>query len=534
MKKLLSLLVGLLVLLSTAYIAFATSFSDTLDHQYETAIEYIADLGIVEGYDDGTYQPDAKINRAEFTKIIINSVYDEDTIESCALPTDVFEDFDHEEWFTPYVCVAHENSIIQGYDDGTFKPNNPINFVEAAKIVVIAFGYETEEADVWYEPYVEVLEDNQAVPSSIGNNDKEITRGEMAEIIYQMLGDDESNETDDSSDLFSLVKTITVSPDDTYQYGAFCRINYVEALDEFVMTFGGASPEASDADDEGRAGGFEGAGGYAYKYYSTDLEETGEHGIYIYGGGDMAGVMVDDVYYHLTGGGSQDWRLTAFDAVTWETLNEVYIELDTEHEESSDQMLAYVNGYFDASGGYTPDPDAEADFYVGGYTFHRLLNADLELVDSFILEDERHINGSSMVYVDGVYHYVTATAYWGDLMLMQYDEDWNYLGSKILVENAQWSQGTIYDEETERFYVTYLENMRGELSQTAPSINAHLSIFDKDWELLDTIEVTDFDPDEGYNAGRPWVTLHEEKIYVSYDMVIEGNYDWQCLVSVYE
>lgn len=82
--------------------------------------------------------------------------------------------------------------MIGGYSDGTFRPADPINFVEAAKIIAVAdtVGYGPPdlppETTVWYERFVQYLEQRRAVPSSIAVFDQPLSRGEMAEIIWRL------------------------------------------------------------------------------------------------------------------------------------------------------------------------------------------------------------------------------------------------------------------------------------------------------------------------------------------------------------
>lgn len=166
-------------------------------HSNYDAIKYVKDESIVQGYDDGTYRPDSNVNRAEFTKILVEAVYDDLVITDCINQHaakymitfgDAFIDVPATEWYSKYVCTAYANEIVEGYPDGTFKPGDNINFVEAAKIIVEAFDYTTEEftgAD-WYVPYVSVLEDKFAIPTTIDDFSSKLTRGEMAEIIYRL------------------------------------------------------------------------------------------------------------------------------------------------------------------------------------------------------------------------------------------------------------------------------------------------------------------------------------------------------------
>jgi hypothetical protein len=319
------------------------------------------------------------------------------------------------------------------------------------------------------------------------------------------------------------IQTITVVPDATYRTGGFCRINYIPATDKFVVTFG-----------TGEYGGPPNPGnpqGQVYKEYTTALEYTGRHGYFFMGGGDSASVVVGNTYYFLTGG-PRGLRLIQYDAATWKELKRVDIDIDQDGGEiTSDQMLVYVNGLLDTSSFY--DPSKTPNPYQGAATWHRFFTLALNFVERRVLDDLPHGNGSSMVFVGGSYYLVTSTAYFGDLVAMRYDQNWNFLGAKTLVRQAQWSQGTVFDAQANHFYVAYIDNSR------RPANNTHLAVFDRNWELLVDTAVTNFQPGERKAAGRPWVMQYGNRLYVSYDANTmnangETNSDWQCLVSVYE
>jgi len=93
-----------------------------------------------------------------------------------------------DEWFAPYVCKAKELGLVSGYDDGFFRPERDINFAEVAKIVSNAFDLIQEKSDknIWFKHYVLSLQDYSAIPTSILSFDKKINRAEMAEIIYRV------------------------------------------------------------------------------------------------------------------------------------------------------------------------------------------------------------------------------------------------------------------------------------------------------------------------------------------------------------
>lgn len=52
-------------------ISFTFAYSDVAGHKYESSITFITQRGVVKGYDDGTYRPDAAVSRAELMKIIL-------------------------------------------------------------------------------------------------------------------------------------------------------------------------------------------------------------------------------------------------------------------------------------------------------------------------------------------------------------------------------------------------------------------------------------------------------------------------------
>src|SRR6185295_10570076 len=72
-----------------------------------------------------------------------------------------------EEWFAKYVCLAKSEGIVGGYPDGTFKPNQSINFVEASKMLTLAYKQQVASSGDWYEGYALALESSKAIPPSI-------------------------------------------------------------------------------------------------------------------------------------------------------------------------------------------------------------------------------------------------------------------------------------------------------------------------------------------------------------------------------
>ena len=166
---------------------------------YYGAVDWMHAEVVVEGEAAQTLQgtgrnfyPDRPINRAEFTKLVLLSSSFKGDVASC--DTDPFPDVPKETWFAPYVCAAKAKGIIDGYPDGTLKPAKQITYSEAAKILVETFGIETLSDDLtavdgeslWYKPYVLALLREEAVAPTIKSFNHNVTRGEMAEMIYRV------------------------------------------------------------------------------------------------------------------------------------------------------------------------------------------------------------------------------------------------------------------------------------------------------------------------------------------------------------
>ncbi len=167
----------------------AEEFADVVvDYAYRRAIGFVKREGIVAGYPDGTYRPDATINRAEFAKILVETRFADqlptELTESC------FPDFTVEDWFARYVCTAKEQGILAGYPDGSFRPSDPVNLAEALKIIVSSFAWtipDSTAGEAWYVPYQARATELQVLPSDFAQPSDPLTRGQMAELILRSL-----------------------------------------------------------------------------------------------------------------------------------------------------------------------------------------------------------------------------------------------------------------------------------------------------------------------------------------------------------
>lgn len=104
--------------------------------------------------------------------------------------TAVFSDMKADDWHYDYVCELYSKSVIDGYPDGTFRPNGTVTTGEALKMILLAAGYETPEpvASHWARNFLNLaLEKGLIDKGDITDLDVPITRALMAKIVVRAL-----------------------------------------------------------------------------------------------------------------------------------------------------------------------------------------------------------------------------------------------------------------------------------------------------------------------------------------------------------
>ena len=107
------------------------NFSDIDGHWAESAIQKMADQGIVKGFPDGSFKPENSITRAEFATLIVQAF----KLES--KNGKVFSDTS-QHWAKEFIATANAHGIVNGYNDSIFKPDNKISREEMAVMIVKA------------------------------------------------------------------------------------------------------------------------------------------------------------------------------------------------------------------------------------------------------------------------------------------------------------------------------------------------------------------------------------------------------------
>lgn len=150
MKKLISLLVIPMILINMSISILA--YSDTYESTFGNEIGQLSQLGIISGFDDDTFKPHDNVTRSQAAKMFaVATGFTEDTYKNIA-SKNIFPDLNMEHWAYKYADYlikgdgADNSSIISGFEDGTFRPDENVTIIQIIKMAVCSLGegYATE------------------------------------------------------------------------------------------------------------------------------------------------------------------------------------------------------------------------------------------------------------------------------------------------------------------------------------------------------------------------------------------------------
>jgi len=130
-----------------------------LQNWFNNAVSTMTHAGVFTGFPDGTFAPNQSITRAEMTAVVVRFI---ERMDGVNLLGDHFSDIsDH--WAVEYINTAAVNGWVQGYSDGTFRPNQAITRAETAAMINRLSGRLIERAE-------DLLPDMQTWPDNANVN----------------------------------------------------------------------------------------------------------------------------------------------------------------------------------------------------------------------------------------------------------------------------------------------------------------------------------------------------------------------------
>lgn len=184
------LAVGMLASLLTvpAGAANATRFSDVADNYTATAIETLRLMGVLDGYSDGTFRPNAALTRAQFCKMAVYAMDGSSELGRYSTVT-IFPDVKPSFWASSYINMAAKKGVIAGFADGKFKPNQTVTAGQAVTILMRGLGYKDENmGGVWPQGYMAEAKTCGLLKSTgITSAYSALTRGQAAKLFLNLF-----------------------------------------------------------------------------------------------------------------------------------------------------------------------------------------------------------------------------------------------------------------------------------------------------------------------------------------------------------
>ena len=193
LKKILALVLALVMSFSLMATANAFTDSEKITDTYETAVTVLSGLKVFQGYDDGTFQPQGPITRAEVAAIIYRIVTGDvaDTQVGIYADYNKFDDVKSTSWYAGYVNFCANAEYIKGYDAKTFGPNDPVTGYQALAMILRALGYDKngEFTGASWQVQTAAVGENRGITKNIsaGTLGTAATREVVAEILFRAI-----------------------------------------------------------------------------------------------------------------------------------------------------------------------------------------------------------------------------------------------------------------------------------------------------------------------------------------------------------
>lgn len=191
LKKVGSIALCLAVMLSVMVVGAGAAFVDQEEIQHAEAVDACVALFIISGYPDGSYQPTGNVTRGEMCKLISVTLNggEEPALSSPDTPT--YTDITGN-WAAPYIEACTEAGVVSGVGGGKFAPEDQVTGLQAAKMLLVALGYEAEK-ESFNTPMWEMNVSVRAVQADLFNGlddldpSAPLSRDSAAQMIWNAL-----------------------------------------------------------------------------------------------------------------------------------------------------------------------------------------------------------------------------------------------------------------------------------------------------------------------------------------------------------
>ncbi|MBV1758617.1 MAG: S-layer homology domain-containing protein [Dethiosulfatibacter sp.] len=185
MKKILSLVLVIALVLGSFSFAFADGHvpADVVGEDYQEAVEVLMALGVVNGFPDGEYKPLQLVTRAQMAKLLVEALGYGQLAGGTAPYSDTAG-----HWAAGSIGLASGIGLVQGYPDGTFKPEATVSFDEAVTMILRALGYTDESLRGAWPTNYKIKAIDLGLYDETSAQTGGADRGNVAQMLFNALG----------------------------------------------------------------------------------------------------------------------------------------------------------------------------------------------------------------------------------------------------------------------------------------------------------------------------------------------------------
>ncbi len=141
MKRTLALVLALVMAIGLMAFPVSADFTDDTEIKYAEAVDVMSAIGVINGFEDGSFDPDGYLTREQAAKVVaylMLGAKDADALGAVSAP---FDDVAANRWSAGYIAYCVNEGIINGRSETTFDPTGNVTGYEFAKLMLGCLGY---------------------------------------------------------------------------------------------------------------------------------------------------------------------------------------------------------------------------------------------------------------------------------------------------------------------------------------------------------------------------------------------------------
>ena len=297
LKRALSLLLSSAMVLGMMVMgSSAASYTDVTSKENVEAIEVLKAVGVMTGDQNGKFNPDKQVTRAEMAVVMANLLdLKVEDFKGASLPfTDV------PEWAVPYVAACYADGITAGISATQYGSNNSVTTAQAALMMMKALGYFQLSKDFGSDWQVATVKQGSKIDlfdGIVAGASTAMTRNDVAQLTLNTL-ESTMVETDGTNTTITLPGGITIDSGDTKYVDRTTKYDYNGSKENTLQLcenlYGDDLKKTDKADEFGRPGN-------TWTYEKDDVAFASEKPVATYAGADFDKDVVEDLNDDYTG-----------------------------------------------------------------------------------------------------------------------------------------------------------------------------------------------------------------------------------------